>query len=547
MNHLPTRPINGEQRLPSVEEAASNWNPYTADGFDGGDRWIPQNRRTAVTDSHKSPAPRESETVVTTVSPYKPFPVETLPKGVGGYVSEASAAIGCDASFIALPLLCCLARAIGNTRSIRLKRTWCELAILWAAIVGKSGTHKTPAMQAATQFLQARQSKAIAENVSAREEYEVATALYERNHQEWKKGKTNEPPPVEPQEPHCTRYMTSDATIEALAGLLAVQFDGLLVVRDELSGWLGGIAEYKGGKGSDLGHWLAAWSGAPLTVDRKTGAVKMIHVPRAAVSLVGGIQPGVLRGSIAKEHMQDGLCARLLMAMPEARPVVWSDESVDWSVESVLSGIFDQLLTLEPGVDAEGNHEPIAIDMTPEAKDLWVEYFNRHRGESAGLEDDLAAAWSKLEAYTARFALIFQLCSWAAGDASPDEIDQDSMDAAIRLSDWFGGEAKRIYGLFVESNEEREARELCELIQRKGGSITARDLARASRKYRASMAAEDALDHLTEMGMGKWHVTPTSTKQKCEFVLHSATAVTVSDSTQSLETGESVTAKGQNR
>ena len=78
--------------------------------------------------------------------------------------------------------------------------------------------------------------------------------------------------------------------------------------RDELAGWLGGIAEYKGGKGSDLGHWLACWSAVPLTVDRKTGAVKMLHVPRAAVSIVGGIQPGVLRAAIGREHLQDGLC-----------------------------------------------------------------------------------------------------------------------------------------------------------------------------------------------------------------------------------------------
>ena len=103
-------------------------------------------------------------------------------------------------------------------------------------------------------------------------------------------------------EPVCERYVTTDTTIEALAAMLAGQFDGLLVSRDELAGWLGGMAEYKGGKGSDLGHWLACWSGVPLTVDRKTGAVKMLHVPRAAVSIVGGIQPGVLQGAIGREH-----------------------------------------------------------------------------------------------------------------------------------------------------------------------------------------------------------------------------------------------------
>ena len=64
--------------------------------------------------------------------PYKPFPVSILPAAVGNFVDAASCAIGCDASFVALPLLGCLARAIGNKRVIRLKRTWTEPAIIWA-------------------------------------------------------------------------------------------------------------------------------------------------------------------------------------------------------------------------------------------------------------------------------------------------------------------------------------------------------------------------------------------------------------------------------
>ena len=45
---------------------------------------------------------------------YQPFPIDVLPGVVGSFVREAGTAIGCDASFIALPLLACLARAIGN-------------------------------------------------------------------------------------------------------------------------------------------------------------------------------------------------------------------------------------------------------------------------------------------------------------------------------------------------------------------------------------------------------------------------------------------------
>ena len=78
-----------------------------------------------------------------------PFPVDALPEPIRGFVAAGAKAIGCDASFIALPLLTAMAAAIGNTRRIQLKRGWTAPAILWVAIVGESGTAKTPAFKLA--------------------------------------------------------------------------------------------------------------------------------------------------------------------------------------------------------------------------------------------------------------------------------------------------------------------------------------------------------------------------------------------------------------
>jgi hypothetical protein len=250
------------------------------------------------------------------------------------------------------------------------------------------------------------------------------------------------------------------------------------------------------------------WSASSLNVDRKTGQVRLLHIRRAAVSLIGGIQPGVLKGAIGREHLQDGLCARLLLAMPDPKPVVWTDEIVDWAVESRMSQVFDALLTLEPGVNDEGDFHPIPVPMTHEAKRVWIEYFNRHRGESAGLDDDLVAAWTKLEAYTARLALIIQLCSWASGEADANAIDESTMVDAIELSDWFGGEAKRVYGLFCESEKDSELRELAALVKRKGGLVTSRELMRGSRRFTTAADADAALDSLRRAGYGTWVNVP---------------------------------------
>lgn len=449
-------------------------------------------------------------------SPPKPFPVGTLPGPVAEFVTASAKAIGCDESFIGLPLLCCLARAVGNSRVIQVKHGWNEPAVLWGAIVAKSGSHKTPSMQQATKFLEAVQARKIAEHVAELEQYAIDKSVHDKNIAEWKRGKTNDPPPSEPQEPVCTRYLTADATIEALVGLLAKQFDGLLVCRDELAGWLN-FDEYKNGRGSGLGHWLSMWSASSMNVDRKTGTTKLLHIRRAAVSLIGGIQPGVLKSAIGREHMQDGLCARLLLAMPEPKPVVWTDEIVDWAIESRMTRVFDALLTLEPGTDEDGDFHPTPVPMTTEAKQIWIEYFNRHRGESAGLDDDLVAAWTKLEAYTARLALVLQLCSWASGEADANAIDESTMVNAIELSDWFGGEAKRVYGLFGESDKDVEVRELAELVRRKGGVITPRGLVQQSRKYKNVTDAESALDSLRRAGLGRWVVSATATNQRREF------------------------------
>jgi hypothetical protein len=89
--------------------------------------------------------PKPAAKLVRTPPPYQPFPVDALPAPLAEYVRMASVALGVDPAFVALPVLAVAASAIGNTRAIRLKRGWEEPCIIWTAIVGDSGTLKSPA------------------------------------------------------------------------------------------------------------------------------------------------------------------------------------------------------------------------------------------------------------------------------------------------------------------------------------------------------------------------------------------------------------------
>jgi hypothetical protein len=127
----------------------------------------------------------------------------------------------------------------------------------------------------------------------------------------------------------------------------------------------------------------------------------------------------------------------------------------------------------------------------------------------------IAAALSKLEGYTARFALIFQLVSWAAYEKhkngkrfKKNRIEIRSLRRAIRLSDWFANETRRIYSLFAEGKEEQQQRELVDLIQRRDPvatpSTTPSELRQACRRFRSADEAEIALDALRDAGLGYW-------------------------------------------
>ena len=444
----------------------------------------------APVESPEPPAPRE------------PFPAAVLPMAVGRYVRAVAEALPCAVETAALPLLAALGGAVGNSRRIRLKASWTEPSVIWTCTVLPSGKLKSPAMEKATQFLATRQQKAFGEYRAAQRQYETESTHWEDEERQRRRSKMPSEAASKPEPPTCRRYMTSDSTVEALASLLAENPRGLLLARDELSGWFGGFDRYASGSDSDLAAYLSMHRAGAMIVDRKTGQ-RVAHVERAAVSITGTIQPGVLRRCLTPEYFERGLPARILMAMPDSPRRRWSEAIIGPDVERAIDDLFTGLLALEPetltDADGEETQRPLELPLSAAAKTLWVEFYDQHATEQEALGDGHeAAAWSKLEAYAARFALVFALCK----NPQAAEIDSPSMNDAIRLTRWFCGETKRVYVALVETTAERETRELVTLIrERFGGRVTERELKRTSRKYQPTERSTALLDGLVAAGL----------------------------------------------
>ncbi len=440
---------------------------------------------------------------------FEPFPLDVLPEPVREYVSEAAKAIGCDPCYVALPMLAGLAGAIGNTHRIELKRAWSEPAIAWCAIVGESGTAKSPAMEVALRPVRALQHRAMKEYEQAIEGWEVDHARWEVSHNKWKKdaakGSVDEPP-VEPEKPVCHRVWTDDITTEALVTRLKENPRGLLMIRDELSGWFN-FDRYSGGRGGgDAAKWLEVFGGRALIVDRKSSGTE--YVPRASVSIAGGIQPETLRRTLGQEHRDNGLAARLLFAMPPRQPKRWTEDDVSERVEAAIMMLFDRLYALEPDFEKEGEARPRLVRLDADGKRAWVQFVNEHGAMQAELAGDEAAVWSKLEGYAARFTLVHHLVRVASDDptiADAGLVDKASVTAGVALVRWFAREADRVYARLSGDEEAREQTRLLEWIEGRGGSVTIRELTKGMRRFKGKTdEARAALAALVEAAYGQW-------------------------------------------
>jgi hypothetical protein len=449
--------------------------------------------------------------------PFVRFPTAVLPAPIGNFITEAASAIGCDPTLVGLPMLATLAGCIGSSRRLRIKGGkggWYAPSVLWTAAVVDSGQQKSPAQSAVTRLLYQRQGRDLKEHQERLIEYQKQLSNYECALADWKRSKGPKgEPPEKPEEPTCKRIIISDSTIEAVADRLQDNQRGLLLDRDELSGWLGSYDQYRGGKGNDVSHWLSCYNAKPLLIDRKTSTRKTIYVERAVVSITGGIQPQVLARMLGKHHFENGLAARFGFGMPPKTNKQWSEANVSEDTEEALEWVYDWLLTLRFGQDHDGRPIPIDLPLTHDGKEAFVSFYNQHGLEQAELTGDLAALWAKLEEVAARIALVMHLVRCATDDstlANQDAVDGHSVQIGITLARWFGNEGRRIYGVLAESDEERDRRLLIELIHRKGGRISARDLSKASRRYATSDLAEMALIELVEAKAGHWEPVGTT-------------------------------------
>jgi hypothetical protein len=430
----------------------------------------------------------------------EPFPVGLLPDPAGTFVAEVAETLSTDPVFVAFPLLAAVAATVGNRRRIELWPGWTEPAILWLATVADSGSKKSPGMDKALQFTRQRQDEAFAE-------HRVAVADWEREKREHDRAarRRDADPAALPERPEAERYICDDVTIEGLARILEKTPRGVLLARDELSGWIEGFDRYSGGRGGgEVARWLSCYNASPMTVDRKlTGT---LHIPAATVSIYGGIQPAVLARVALGRHVDNGLVPRFILASPPKRMRVIPSGDVGFATIEAMRSMFETLAAIRSADDGS----PRVIDLEPEAAEAWRAFYNEHARELYHAEGVVASMLAKAEAWAARLALVHHMIAQAGCDPTRgDRVRIDSIEAGVGIARWAAREWCRVFDGLRGGRVERDDTGLREWIAGRGGVASARDVARGLTQYRSPGAAEAGLRRLVRSGAAEWQAGPT--------------------------------------
>jgi Protein of unknown function (DUF3987)/Domain of unknown function (DUF3854) len=404
------------------------------------------------------------------------FALELLPLSFRPLVEDVSERMQTPFDYAAASAIVALAGCVNRRAVIQPKAedsSWLVIPNLWGAIIAPPGFMKSPILRAITLPLSHIEDVWRAEHSEESSEYESAREQAELRHQAWREDckrafRKNQPAPIQPDKsisaPVQKRLVLTDATFEKLHEILSENPGGVLVVRDELTGWLAQLDRQ--GREGERAFFLQAWNGnAGFTVDRIGRG--SIHVPAVCVSLLGNIQPSRLRGYLSEVleggPRDDGLFQRFQI-------LVWPNSLKEWRlVDRSPNGaalvaaekVYSQLANLSAD-------DPVRMTFNPDAQRLfnkwWTELENNLRGDA--FPPPLVAHFAKYRGLMPSLAGLFELADVAAAGRLGTEvlISLDHTRQAAAFCDYLGSHARRVYACVI-TPECRSARELARHIR----------------------------------------------------------------------------------
>jgi len=444
--------------------------------------------------------------------PVEPFRADMLPEAIRAYVMDVADRQQSPPDFVAVASICGLSAVLGRKVLIRPKQhdDWTVTPNQWGAIIGRPSAMKSPSMKEALRPLDKIQRDAREAFEFALEEHaaenrlrEIEKGEIEKQAKKLAREKKREEAlallvqsEAEGEAPTRLRLVVNDASVEKLGELLNENPNGLILVRDELAGWLSKMTQDD--HQADRAFYLECFDGnGRFTYDRiGRGTIDIEH---CTLSMIGGIQPSkiapLVRGA-TRGTADDGLIQRLQLA-------VWPDDNRRWrwidrQPDAKARHAFEQAFYRLHGLHFDdGTGEPPCWRFTAKAQGLFVEWMEEV--QKIARADDIHPALEshllKMPQTIAGLALLFEVLDGQGG-----EVGEIATARALEWADYLRSHAERLYSVAVGSAIE-SARLILSRREKLPELFTGRDIQRKGWAGLDSLEAiRDALETLVEYG-----------------------------------------------
>ena len=421
------------------------------------------------------------------------FPIEIFPIEIQKIIKETNETLNYPIDFIGSSILFATSLAIGNSLKVRIKNGWVENTVLYLCLVGNKGINKSHPISWALKPLEEVDKLNYEIFLEKIKEYEANQKITKKEREEqgieelvkpfWEQCLVSDFTPEalisllkqnkrgigvysdelsgwianfnrynkgsEEQmwlsswngKPIWEQCLVSDFTPEALISLLKQNKRGIGVYSDELSGWIANFNRYN--KGSEEQMWLSSWNGKPIRINRKSS--EPIFIPYPFISVIGTIQPSVLKIFGEKNRAENGFLDRLIFTYVEdLNKPYWSEEELNPEIPKSWDDILTKISNLPIHIDESGNPISEILEFSIEAKKRiyeWQRKITDFSNESKN--DDIMGINAKIEMYAIRFSLILQMQFFACGEEK-DSISLKAVNGAIALVEYFTKSAIRV-------------------------------------------------------------------------------------------------------
>lgn len=350
------------------------------------------------------------------------IPTDYLNQTTKNYIDAIESAFGCSRDYA---VTICLAMAgISGGKKIKLvSNPFVNYPNDYFCLVGGPSWNKTAPLKEISQPL--------------REWDKTNFQEYKRNKRKWEKESKDE---VNSEPPIYHQKIIGDSSSESRNAILA-QGDSAIIIADELRTLIDSLGRYsKGGDGlgAEMSLLLSIWSNANLAINRKSEETKLVDEP--VMSILGGIQPGILRKTLGKDSfLESGFTHRFLFVFPEKAVFIprenrlFLTEEIRDSWRNTLNRILQM--------------EPMKMQLSLEANKLYIAYADGNDIQADEEDEYIASVRKKMNIHVLRLALMANLLSehW-----QEPLINESCMEYAIRVANhYFQTHIERVYPLLL--------------------------------------------------------------------------------------------------